>query len=319
MGIYRKGTAGNDVRRIQEALKNTGIYNGDTDGTFDDQTENAVKIFQTKKGLTPDGIVGPNTWSELFPRYSAGVQAFTGDVASRCLALTGSFETGRLAPECFAAMAGDFDGQGMSFGALQWNFGQGTLQTLLMKMFDGYPDIASKIFGPDLDALDRAVRGSREECLAFARSIQSPGTSKVIPVWKEKFRQLGLTAEFQAIETTGAVLYFEKAVRLRTDYGLWSERGTALMFDIAVQNGGISGKVRELILGDVAGLDRTLSPEELEVARMRIVANRRAEAANPKFVEDVRRRKLCIAEGRGVVHGVTYDLAAQFGIGLKQV
>ena len=51
---------------------------------------------------------------------------------------------------------------------------------------------------------------------------------------------------------------------------------------------------------------------------MRIVANRRAEAANPAWVEDVRARKLCIANGYGVVHGIPYDLEGQFGIGLAR-
>jgi hypothetical protein len=53
-----------------------------------------------------------------------------------------------------------------------------------------------------------------------------------------------------------------------------------------------------------------------EVARLRSIANRRAEAAAPQFVEDVRVRKLTIANGGGTVHGITWDLEAQFGIGL---
>jgi hypothetical protein len=39
------------------------------------------------------------------------------------------------------------------------------------------------------------------------------------------------------------------------------------------------------------------------VARLRIFANRRAEAANPKWVEDVRMRKLTIANGQGTAAG----------------
>lgn len=42
---------------------------------------------------------------------------------------------------------------------------------------------------------------------------------------------------------------------------------------------------------------------------------RRAETANRAWVEDVRTRKLCIANG-GVVHGIPYDLEGQFGISL---
>lgn len=36
-----------------------------TDGQFGPLTENAVKDFQTKKGLSVDGIVGPHTWHAL--------------------------------------------------------------------------------------------------------------------------------------------------------------------------------------------------------------------------------------------------------------
>jgi hypothetical protein len=46
-------------------------------------------------------------------------------------------------------------------------------------------------------------------------------------------------------------------------------------------------------------------------------ANRRAEAGNPRWIEDVRKRKLAIARGEGMVHGQYYHLADQFGICLK--
>ena len=62
---------------------------------------------------------------------------------------------------------------------------------------------------------------------------------------------------------------------------------------------------------------KSLPPDELEVMKMRIVANRRADAAKPEWAEDVRARKLCCADGSGVVHGIEYDLENQFGISLK--
>jgi hypothetical protein len=132
------------------------------------------------------------------------------------------------------------------------------------------------------------------------------------------FQTLGLTPEFQAIEVKGAADYYGRGLRLCQAYGLWSERGRALMFDISVQNGSISDSTKGLILADFGKLDPSLSPEQAELAKMRIVANRRAEAANPKFVEDVRTRKLCIAEGKGTVHGLVYDLEAQFGLALRK-
>ena len=51
-----------------------------------------------------------------------------------------------------------------------------------------------------------------------------------------------------------------------------------------------------------------MSRDDAEVERLRIIANRRASAAKAKWVEDVRARKLTIANGQGMVHGNFYDL-----------
>lgn len=59
MKILKRGSKGDDVKRLQEALK---LY---PDGIFGKLTEEAVKQFQTKYGLTPDGIVGQRTWDLL--------------------------------------------------------------------------------------------------------------------------------------------------------------------------------------------------------------------------------------------------------------
>jgi hypothetical protein len=100
-----------------------------------------------------------------------------------------------------------------------------------------------------------------------------------------------------------------------TDYSLVSQRAVALMFDIATQGGSISALVRAQIMADFAHL----SPNDPgdEVAKMRIVANRRAASSEPKFVDDVRTRKLTIANGTGIVHGIFYDLDDMFGLTLN--
>jgi len=318
MATYRHGSNGEDVVRIQKALQDAGFFQGALDGAFGDRTEAAVKAFQARAGLTADGMVGPATWGKLFPSPVAEAQAAPGDLSTRCLALTGSFETGQLAPGCFATVTGSFDGQGMSFGALQWNFGQGTLQPLLQKMFARHPDVASRIFGDNLSQLQQAISADKDAAIRFAVSIQDPAKKAVVNPWKQMFISLGLSPEFQAIEVEGAAAYAQRGVRLCQEYGLWSERGRALMFDLCVQNGSIADKTKALILADFGKLPQTLSPEDAELGRMRSVANRRAEAANPKFVEDVRTRKLCIAEGKGTVHGISYDLARQFGLDLRK-
>lgn len=56
MKILKRGSKGEDVKRLQEALK---LY---PDGIFGRLTEEAVVELQTKYGLTADGIVGQRTW-----------------------------------------------------------------------------------------------------------------------------------------------------------------------------------------------------------------------------------------------------------------
>jgi hypothetical protein len=50
------------------------------------------------------------------------------------LSMTGTFETSQKPPECFGVVTGNFDGQGLSAGVLQWNLGQGTLQPILKEL-----------------------------------------------------------------------------------------------------------------------------------------------------------------------------------------
>jgi hypothetical protein len=152
--------------------------------------------------------------------------------------------------------------------------------------------------------------------MTFARSIQDPIRKRVEEPWLGMFKALGRTDECQALQTERAEALHQEARRLAQKFKLASERAVALMFDIKVQNGSISDGVAARIRAGYEALSPNLSDEAREVERMRIVANRRAEAAKRRFVEDVRKRKLAIANGRGVVHGILLDLEEQFGISL---
>lgn len=59
-----RGDTGSDVRVLQDCLVYLG-YSLDADGIFGARTESSVKSFQRSHGLTPDGIVGSQTWNAL--------------------------------------------------------------------------------------------------------------------------------------------------------------------------------------------------------------------------------------------------------------
>ena len=318
MSIFRLGSKGEEVRRIQQRLQAIGIYKGPPDGVFGGGTDSAVRIFQSREKLEPDGVVGSKTWKSLFKEEISSPAISYKSLDYRCLALTGSFETGRAIPECFAGLSGDFDGQGLSFGVLQWNVGQGTLQPLLKRFCDNHEEIGRALFYHNFRQLTSVLGAGKLEQMSFALSIQDPVRKTINEPWRGMFKALGRTEEFQRIQLNGANALYKAARKLCDDYGLWSERAVALMFDIKTQNGSIGSTVKAAIMKDFQGISAKLPAEEQELARLQIVANRRAEAAKAKYVEDVRARKLCIANGSGTVHGITYDLEGQFGVGLRK-
>lgn len=62
---YQQGSSGNEVRTLQTKLKNWGYFDGAVDGIFGPKTGEAVRYFQRKNGLTPDGVAGRATLAAL--------------------------------------------------------------------------------------------------------------------------------------------------------------------------------------------------------------------------------------------------------------
>lgn len=69
--VLSVGSGGEEVRRLQQRLKELGYYSGEVDGDFGSGTKNAVIWFQRQHGLSVDGIAGNATKTAL---YSASAQ-----------------------------------------------------------------------------------------------------------------------------------------------------------------------------------------------------------------------------------------------------
>lgn len=64
--LLKKGSRGDYVLHWQKYLNSTGYFCGKEDGKFGVNTELAVKQWQMAHGLTPDGIIGRQTWAKVY-------------------------------------------------------------------------------------------------------------------------------------------------------------------------------------------------------------------------------------------------------------
>ncbi len=63
--LSKIGSQGEEVRKIQTALRDLGYFNSKIDGIYGTITKKAVERFQKDNGLKVDGIVGKNTLKAL--------------------------------------------------------------------------------------------------------------------------------------------------------------------------------------------------------------------------------------------------------------
>jgi len=123
-GALRPGDTGVTVQTLQYYLRVIGDFNEsipsvEIDGIYGPATENAVSAFQQFYGLTPDGIVGEETWNTLYDVY------------------TGIAET--IPAEYWQFNAAAFPGVTLRLGMSGPSVS--TLQTYLSLIADVYPNI----------------------------------------------------------------------------------------------------------------------------------------------------------------------------------
>lgn len=212
----------------------------------------------------------------------------------KAILLTSDFE----GSNSYSTIAGDFDGAGLSLGIIQFNIKSNSLQPLLQQMIQSYPEMTRNIFGENYEDLTEMLANSLSDQLTWAKSINNSNNSIVEP-WKSQFIALCQTSEFQKIQRSGIQDYINMAFSICDDYQLTTERGLALAFDIAVQNGSVKAAARKIINSKMTGTTDYMD-------KLSIIANAVADASN--YPDDVRSRKMTIVNGSGVVHGKTYQL-----------
>lgn len=125
----------------------------------------------------------------------------------------------------------NLDGNGVSFGIIQWTQRAGSLAKLLTAMRAADPEAFARIFGPSWSAMLTTV----------ARKSLDPVDGVVL--WKEpwlsRFRAAGQYAPFVAVQWSMATQgeYWQGAETVAAVLNVRTERAMAVFFDRSVQQG----------------------------------------------------------------------------------
>lgn len=289
-----------------------------------DLSDEGVQVFQSQYKLVDITILrptlGPKTAQKYFKNLMKDIPIQTNvnlkinpsTLLDKLLRITGQFEGSG-----YHSISGNFDDQGLSLGILQWNFGRGTLQPMLLDMYLQQPAQFKLLFGSNTNLLLSKLRGSRKDLLKFSIGINTK-QHQIKEPWRSQFIKLSKNSNFRQIQLEYAQSRFNKALYLMSKYQLKTERAAALMFDIVVQNGRIPDNTHQEILDYKRNKEATLGRFLSEKEFLHVIAVKRAEAAKPAFIQDVKTRKLAIVLGKGIVHGSllhidhTFDLSDRF-------
>jgi hypothetical protein len=290
-----KGTV---ISTVQAALNAApGAQPVAVDGDFGGQTIAAVARYQCMHGLPATGILTDATWAKLMKAPMPGM-------FERCLQLTADFDS-----TSYTRPIGNFDGAGITWGITGFTLKHGELGRILGAIRDAHPGAIAQAFGYAQAELLMRMCGEPTpiaEKLAWADSI-STGANKVgvIEPWKSAFKALGSHVGVQAIQNRWARdAYWRKAVDNANVLGMHEELDYALLYDVAVQNGGLGPHK----LQSIANAFDVQCPATSEARRL-IVSDIVAGTSLPHFQADVRSRKHGISMGHGHVHGSSYRLA----------
>ncbi|OOV89144.1 hypothetical protein MF4836_34355, partial [Pseudomonas sp. MF4836] len=222
------------------------------------------------------------------------------EVLELALRVSGGYE-GRSDLD-YHALADDFDGQGTSFGLIQWNFGQGTLGPVLLRMYQTDSNKFSNCFpdGTNYTRLRNAiVNRDRNTQLDWVRKLLQENRIG----WRKLFNSIGSIKKFQEIQIQEAAKYHEN-VRRCIDFmrGVRPELMREInaltyvaLYDLCVQqNGLLKGNTTSRIEERTASED----PRD-QISFLRICVEERAGTASALWAADALSRRMGIVEGKG--------------------
>jgi len=232
--------------------------------------------------------------------------------------------TGKYEGSGFGQVTGNFDGQGISAGILQWNYGQGSLQSkillpLVNKMGAEWVDN----FFPVSVSITATM--SPRKAKAYAKKHMLTGSifnkKYVDSNWARQWQLFLTQDEVIEVQREACASVASKAFKYCEDHGMMSAKSFCWFFDIVTQNGSLKGVRKPINLSqyseylvDDGGKNFNIwkqhnPSDETKILFIwtckRVVRN--------QWASDVIARKGTIAHGTGVVHGQIHDFRGLIG------
>jgi peptidoglycan hydrolase-like protein with peptidoglycan-binding domain len=291
--LFGVGAQGPLIVDLQSSLTRKGFDPNGADGLYGHDTEVAVKAFQVAAAQPASGVVSDELWTAITDSPPPGVEP-------RCIQLTSTFEG-----HGYTLAQGNWDGAWITWGIIGFTLKHGELSKIIRRLNQDHPARLQEAFQGKLGELLAVMNAGPAEQEDFANRISlGQDRYKVDPEWARAFARLGEFPEAQAIQMERVDIYLERGAKDAQRFGMASELGLALCFDIAVQNGGIDFDKEENSIRQRL----KQSPANGEIDIRLVVTEVIAENSNPTYAADVRSRKRTIATGTGIVHGARYDV-----------
>lgn len=226
------------------------------------------------------------------------------------LRITGSFEGSG-----FNNVAGNFDGQGISAGVLQWNYGQESLQNKILKPYiDKFGVSALDAFFPEPIA-DSAFMKSKA-AVRFAKSkMHTLGGFKI--KWAMSWAHFLVAPEVINLQKRAADSVASIAWDYCNEHNMESLKSFCWFFDIVTQNGSLNRVPKPTTENFIKYFNDnnngrwSTSDFKSEESKILFIWTCKRARMN-RWRNDVLSRKCTIAAGRGSVHGKFYSWSNDF-------
>ncbi|MGN0995475.1 MAG: peptidoglycan-binding protein [Candidatus Ventricola sp.] len=215
------GSSGSSVRDLQTDLTTLGYYWADITGSFGSKTETAVKLFQSKNGLTPGGVAGTKTLNAI----ASAIAKKGGSSSSSSSGSSSSSSTLKLNSQGtkVSQLQTDLKQLGYYYADITGNFGEKT--EAAVKLFQSKNGLtADGVAGTKtLEAISAAVAkaGGSSSSSSSSSGLKLGSTGSDVSALQQNLTTLGyyygdITGHYGSM-TQAAVTKFQKARGITAD------------------------------------------------------------------------------------------------------